>query len=70
LEGYWRLTFMMLDADVVAASSASVYRVLEAAGGFWSGIMASPRNKVFVSASENHDGGSVICSDSFGGLPH
>ena len=32
LEGYRRLSFMMLDADVVACSSASVYRVLKAAG--------------------------------------
>jgi putative transposase len=32
LEGYRRLTFMMLDRDVVAASPASVYRVLSAAG--------------------------------------
>ena len=32
LEGYRRLTFMMLDDDVVAASPASVYRVLKAAG--------------------------------------
>ena len=32
LEGYRRLTFMMLDADVVACSPASVYRVLKAAG--------------------------------------
>lgn len=32
LEGYRRLTFMMLDADVVAASPASVYRVLKGAG--------------------------------------
>jgi putative transposase len=32
LEGYRRLTFMMLDQDVVAASPASVYRVLSAAG--------------------------------------
>jgi hypothetical protein len=31
-EGYRRLTFMMLDADVAACSSASVYRVLKAAG--------------------------------------
>ena len=30
LEGYRRLTFMMLDADVVACSPASVYRVLKA----------------------------------------
>jgi transposase InsO family protein len=32
LEGYRRLTFMMLDADVVAVSPASVYRVLSGAG--------------------------------------
>jgi putative transposase len=32
LEGYRRLTFMMLDADVGACSPASVYRVLSAAG--------------------------------------
>jgi putative transposase len=32
LEGYRRLTFMMLDRDVVACSPASVYRVLKAAG--------------------------------------
>jgi transposase InsO family protein len=31
-EGYRRLTFMMLDANVVACSPASVYRVLKAAG--------------------------------------
>lgn len=32
LEGYRRLTFMMLDANVVACSPASVYRVLKDAG--------------------------------------
>lgn len=32
LEGYRRLTFMMLDADVVATSPSSVYRVLCEAG--------------------------------------
>ena len=32
LEGYRRLTFMMLDADVVATSPSSVYRVLREAG--------------------------------------
>ena len=32
LEGYRRLTFMMIDRDVAAASPASVYRVLSAAG--------------------------------------
>jgi len=32
LEGYRRLTFMMLDQDVAAVSPSSVYRVLKAAG--------------------------------------
>ena len=32
LEGYRRLAYMMLDADVVAVSPSSVYRVLKAAG--------------------------------------
>jgi len=32
LEGYRRLTFMMLDRDVAACSPSSVYRVLKAAG--------------------------------------
>lgn len=32
LEGYRRLTYMMLDANVVAASASSVYRVLKNAG--------------------------------------
>jgi len=32
LEGYRRLTYMMMDDDIVAVSSASVYRVLSKAG--------------------------------------
>jgi putative transposase len=32
LEGYRRLTYMMLDADIVAVSPTSVYRVLKQAG--------------------------------------
>src|SRR5207248_7625651 len=32
LEGYRRLTFMMLDADIVAVSPSSVWRVLGQAG--------------------------------------
>jgi hypothetical protein len=31
LEGYRRLTFMMLDADIVAVSPSSVWRVLSQA---------------------------------------
>lgn len=34
LEGYRRLTYLMLDADQVAASPATVYRVLKEAGRF------------------------------------
>lgn len=34
LEGYRRLTYLMLDADLVAASPATVHRVLKAAGCF------------------------------------
>jgi transposase InsO family protein len=32
LDGYRRLTYRMLDDDIVAVSSSSVYRVLKAAG--------------------------------------
>lgn len=32
LEGYRRLTFMMLDRDIVALSPSTTYRVLKAAG--------------------------------------
>ncbi len=34
LEGYRRLTYLMLDANIVAASPATVYRVLQEAGRF------------------------------------
>ena len=39
LEGYRRLTFMMIDADVVAVSPSSVWRVLQQAGllSLWKG---------------------------------
>ena len=43
LEGYRRLTYMMMDADVVAVSPASVYRVLQRAGllSRWNGKPSS-----------------------------
>jgi transposase InsO family protein len=43
LEGYRRLTYMMIDADIVAVSPASVYRVLKTAGllGRWNGKPSS-----------------------------
>jgi len=34
LEGYRRLTYLMMDADIVAVSPATVYRVLKGAGCF------------------------------------
>jgi len=55
-EGYRRLTYMMLDADVVAASPSSVYRVLKAAGrlGCRPGS-ASGKGKGFVQATRPHE---------------
>ena len=46
LEGYRRLTFMMLDADIVAVSPSSVWRVLGQAGllSRWNGKPALRRN--------------------------
>jgi putative transposase len=44
LEGYRRLAFMMLDADVVAVSPSSVYRVLKQAGRIGA-FNASPSRK-------------------------
>ena len=49
LEGYRRLTFMMLDRDVVAVSPASVYRVLREADSFEAG--PNPRAKALVLSS-------------------
>ena len=45
LEGYRRLTFMMLDADIVAVSPASVWQVLSRAGLLrkWSGKPSKKR---------------------------
>jgi putative transposase len=56
LEGYRRLTFMMLDADQVACSPASVYRVLKNAG-----LLAGPSPNVtkkgtgFVQPLKSHE---------------
>ena len=43
LEGYRRLTYMMLDADVVAVSPSSVFRVLREAGRLRRGRIGSVR---------------------------
>lgn len=56
LEGYRRMTFMMLDADVVACSPASVYRVLKKAG-LLAGQAAAPTKKGtgFVQPLQPHE---------------
>lgn len=55
-EGYRRLTFMMLDTDVVAVSPATVYRVLKAAGVLdrWNG-KASKKGTGFVQPLRPHE---------------
>ena len=56
LEGYRRLTFMMLDADVAACSPASVYRVLKAAGLLAGGTPAlSKKGTGFVQPLVPHE---------------
>ncbi len=56
LEGYRRLTFMMLDRDVVAVSPRSVYRVRRAAGQLrrWNG-KPSRKGKGFVQPLRPHE---------------
>jgi putative transposase len=54
-EGYRRLAFMMLDADVVAASPSSVYRVLKSAGRIGQqGRKASSKGQGFDQPSQPH----------------
>ena len=55
LDGYRRLTFMMLDADIVAVSPSSVYRVLKSAGRLdrWNG-KTSKKGTGFVQPSGPH----------------
>ena len=56
LEGYRRLTFMMLDRDVAAVSPATTYRVLKAAGVI--GARPAPpsaKGKGFVQPLEPHE---------------
>ena len=56
LAGYRRLTYMMVDADVVAASPASVYRVLRDAGCLsrWNG-KSSKKGKGFTQPLAPHE---------------
>jgi len=55
LEGYRRLTFMMLDRDIVAASPSTVYRVLKGAGriGRFCG-KSSKKGKGFTQPTRPH----------------
>lgn len=56
LEGYRRLTFMMLDQNIVAVSPSSVYRVLSAAGLLkrWNNEN-SKKGKGFVQPEKPHE---------------
>jgi transposase InsO family protein len=56
LEGYRRLTFMMLDADVVAVSPATTYRVLSKAGRLdrWNRV-PSRKGTGFVQPLQPHE---------------
>lgn len=56
LDGYRRLTYMMLDADVVAVSPSSVYRVLRGAGVLrkWNG-KESKKGTGFVQPLRAHE---------------
>jgi transposase InsO family protein len=55
LEGYRRLAFMMLDADAVAASPASVYRVLKDAGRIGRGPPPSLKGTGFEHPLAQHE---------------
>jgi putative transposase len=56
LEGYRRLTFMMLDADVVAVSSSTTYRVLLEAGLLGrSRVKPSAKGKGFTQPLRPHE---------------
>jgi putative transposase len=56
LEGYRRLSYMMLDADVVAVSPSSVYRVLKQAGLLGRGaVTQSTKGEGFAQPSTPHE---------------
>jgi transposase InsO family protein len=56
LDGYRRLTYMMIDADIVAVSASSVYRVLRGAGllNKWKG-KSSSKGEGFVQPLRPHE---------------
>ena len=55
-DGYRRLTYMLMDEDIVAVSPSSVYRVLKAAGllGRWNG-RPSKKGTGFQQPTEPHE---------------
>lgn len=56
LEGYRRLTFMMLDADIAAVSPATTYRVLKKAGLIGrNGTTSSSKGTGFVQPLKPHE---------------
>jgi putative transposase len=56
LEGYRRLAYMMLDADIVAVSPSSVYRVLKAAGQLAArGVKSSRKGQGFEQPLRPHE---------------
>jgi putative transposase len=57
LEGYRRLTFMMLDRDVAAVSPATTYRVLKAAGviGACKRLVGTAKGKGFLQPLSPHE---------------
>jgi putative transposase len=55
LEGYRRLTFMMLDRDIAAVSPASVYRVLRQAGMIQSWAKPTRKGTGFIQPLQPHD---------------
>jgi transposase InsO family protein len=63
LEGYRRLTFMMLDRDIVAVSPSTTYRVLKAAGLIqrWN-VKPSKKGAGFVQPLAPHQHGHVDVS--------
>jgi hypothetical protein len=71
LEGYRRLTFMMLDAEVVAVSPASVWRVLRQAGllSRWKG-KPSRKGMGFEQPLQPHQhcGDATMLRDNLAGL--
>jgi putative transposase len=55
LEGYRRLTFMLLDRDIVAVSPSSTYRVLHSAGLLQRHLKSSRKGKGFVQPLAPHE---------------